>query len=95
MMKLILSFLLVIFSSCATSARWEPNYPAFEFQTWRICTKETDGEEKHLKGLCYKDHEIKKRFIRRNLMREKWFFCPWEDKVCLLKHALSGKKFKM
>lgn len=90
-MKLFLvSFLFV---SCASSA-WVEIAPSFDKQRWRICTKELDGEEYHLKGLCYISKEVKKRRIISDLVRPKRNFCAWENKECLTRHAYSGKRLK-
>lgn len=90
-MKLLLSSLL--FVSCASSA-WVEKIPAFEKQTWRICTKEIDGIEKHLKGFCYISKEVRGRFLRSDLIRQKHYFCEFTDEACLSRHAYSGKKLK-
>lgn len=93
MKRIVFSFCISFIVGCAT-ASWVDNAPSFSKQKWRICTKEYDGLERHLKGLCYKSHEIKNRRMRSNLRREKWRFCPFTDLECLAKHAYSGKKFK-
>ncbi len=91
-MKIIISLLLL--SSCAHGS-WKERSVSFDKQKWRICTKEIDGEELHLKGLCYINKEVKSRFIRSDLVRQKPYFCSWDDLACLSKHAYSGKKFKL
>ncbi len=91
-MKLMISLLLL--SSCA-SANWKERIVAFEKQSWRICTKEIDGEELHLKGLCYISKEVKERFLLKDLVRQKHYFCSFEDLECMAKHAHSGKRLKL
>lgn len=90
-MKLILTSFL--FFSCATSA-WVEIAPSFDKQRWRICTKELDGGDRHLKGLCYISKEVKRRTFRSDLVRPKINFCAWEDKDCLTRHAYSGKRLQ-
>ena len=72
-MRLLISF--IILSSCA-NASWVERSVSFDKQSWRICTKEIDGDDLHLKGLCYINKEVQSRFLRSDLVRPKNYFCP-------------------
>lgn len=90
---LLISFLIFNATSCS-SASWKLQGLAFKDQIWRICTKEIDGEEFHLRGFCRWAKETKSRFILKDLYRRKHFFCAFEDKECLLKFAQSNKTIR-
>jgi len=91
-MKNLSLLISLIFISCAsTAAPWKEETIAFEKQKWRLCIKEKDGKEKHLKGLCYISKECKMRFLIRKYCRPLPKFCPFTDAACLSRHAYSSK----
>lgn len=95
-MKKNLSFLiLLLFCSCASARRkWVEKSPPFIDQTWRICTEEYDGLEKHLKGYCYISKECKNRFILKDKCRPLPKFIPYSDEAGVLRIINSGKVLK-
>lgn len=93
-MKMLLISMMLLLSSCASSAEWRVVQAPFEDQGWRICSKDYDGEDLHLKGFCYWQKEVKKRIILSDLYRRKHLVCLFEDKECLLKFQLAGKIIK-
>lgn len=93
-MKIVLLSLMFMLSSCASAAKWKAVQVPFKDQGWRVCTKEYDGEELHLKGFCYWQKEVKKRRILKDLYRRKHLVCLFTNKECLVKFPLSGKKIR-
>lgn len=89
-MKIILiSFL---FTSCASA--YVPERVEFKLERWEICHKDGFGEDKHLKGFCYKRKYVKKRFMLPDLFKLEDEFCSFEDENCLLKFHHAGKTIK-
>lgn len=92
-MKVINLFVLMLIFSCASDnvEAWVEDAPIFEEQTWRICTEEKDGAEKHLNGFCYISRECKKRRFRRRICRPLPKYIPHTDKIGVQKLVSSGK----
>lgn len=89
-MKLLSLFILLSCASIDTEA-WYDVGVAFEKQKWRLCTKERDGIERHLKGLCYIGKECRNRRFRSSICRPKPYFCGWDNKECLSRQAYANK----
>lgn len=92
-MKALRYLIVFLFISCATNSveAWVEDTVSFEEQEWRVCTKEFDGQEKHLEGFCYISRECRKRRFRSRICRPLPKFVSFTDKPGVLKLVLSGK----
>lgn len=91
-MKLYSLTLIFLLLGCATNSEaWYEVTIDFKKQKWRLCTKEKDGIEKHLKGLCYIGKTCRSRRFRSRVCKPLPKFCAFNNKECLTPHAYSGK----
>jgi len=82
---------LILLVACTTrSLAWTEYSVSFKKQKWRICTKERDGINRHLNGLCYISKQCKQRLFKK-ICKPLPLYCAFSDKACLTRHAYSNK----
>lgn len=99
---LILMLSLSSLTSCASAGdwgAWSMKDVKPQEREWRICNKEFDGENLHMKGFCYiaKECRTRKTAIFKNEKEECRnlpLHCKWGDLTCLMENNMPSMTLK-